>query len=180
MSDSPIKPTETEQSTTDSTPRFYQRWGTGKRLAAVVGIVALVGVGTAGAKGWSWHNMDEGSRIERVQDRALHKATKRLELNASQQSEFTALTAQLATEALALRDMHRTWRDDLQGMMGETMDREAAKAYVAERIAQLSNAQPAMIDAMADFYDTLDATQQEELREMLERRGRKGRGHGDG
>jgi len=53
---------------------------------------------------------------------------------------------------------------------GEKFDRAKAQALVAEKTAALNAASPEVIAALGDFYDSLDATQQAKVRELMDRR----------
>ena len=118
---------------------------------------------------------DAADLVELLADRI----SQRLDLNAEQEARLARLLAAAQQQRQALR------RDvlvpELRDLLAEaTLDREAARLLLSERIAAVQAAAPALIDALADFFDALDAEQQQVLRFMLrfKRRGwgRPGRG----
>lgn len=125
--------------------------------------------------GHSRFDGDAADLVELLADRI----SQRLDLNAEQEARLARLLAAAQQQRQALR------RDvlvpELRDLLAEaTMDREAARLLLSERIAAVQAAAPALIDALADFFDALDAEQQLVLRFMLrlKRRGwgRPGRG----
>lgn len=125
--------------------------------------------------GHSRFDGDAADLVELLADRI----SQRLDLNAEQEARLAHLLAAAQQQRQALR------RDvlvpELRDLLAEaTMDREAARLLLSERIAAVQAAAPALIDALADFFDALDAEQQLVLRFMLrlKRRGwgRPGRG----
>jgi hypothetical protein len=125
--------------------------------------------------GHSRFDGDAADLVELLADRI----SQRLDLNAEQEARLARLLAAAQQQRQALR------RDvlvpELRDRLAEaTMDREAARLLLSERIAAVQAAAPALIDALADFFDALDAEQQLVLRFMLrlKRRGwgRPGRG----
>jgi len=121
------------------------------------------------------HEGDEASRIEHIADRVAGG----LDLNEAQQEKFVALleTAQAQRAAIKSPDLIK----DLAGLVkGERLDRDAANAWIAQRLQALQAGAPGVLTALADFYDALDAEQQQVLRFMLRMGGRFGRGGGGG
>lgn len=62
-------------------------------------------------------------------------------------------------------------------LSGASLDRAAAQSMLDARIASAQAAAPALVTALADFYDALDTEQQQVLRFLL-RLGQRGRGKG--
>jgi Spy/CpxP family protein refolding chaperone len=125
--------------------------------------------------GHSRFDGDAADLVELLADRICQ----RLDLNAEQEARLARLLAAAQQQRQALR------RDvlvpELRDLLADaTLDREAARLLLSERIAAVQAAAPALIDALADFFDALDAEQQQVLRFMLrlKRRGwgRPGRG----
>ena len=59
-------------------------------------------------------------------------------------------------------------RAELQALIaGSSFDRAKAQALVDGKTAAVRDKAPAVVTAMADFYDSLKPEQQQQLREML-------------
>lgn len=124
------------------------------------------------------HGREDGAGFA---DHLAAKLGRRLDLNETQQ-------ARLGTLLSALQQQRQAWRrdalfQDITGLLAaSTLDRTATRQLVDERLATAQAAVPALIDALADFYDALDAEQQQALRFVLRLRqrgfGRFGR-HGE-
>ncbi len=117
------------------------------------------------------HEGDDASRIEHITDRVAS----RLDLNEAQQAKFVTLLEAVQVQRAAIKspDLMK----DLAGLVkGERFDREAASAWVAQRLQSLQTGAPSVLTALGDFYDALDTEQQQVLRFMLRMGGRFGGG----
>jgi len=121
-----------------------------------------------GRGGRHGHRHDEaGSRIEHLADRL----GSRLDLNDEQREHLKTLLALLQRQRTLIKG--ESLLDEVKGLMaGSTLDRAAAQALVDARIQALQAAGPQLIAALGDFYDALDADQQQALRFVLRLRGR--------
>lgn len=105
---------------------------------------------------------DAADLVELLADRI----SQRLDLSDEQEARLARLLAAAQQQRQALRrDVLVPELRDL--LAGTTLDRESARLLLSERIAAVQAAAPAMIDALADFFDALDAEQQQVLRFML-------------
>ncbi|HEX7637652.1 MAG TPA: Spy/CpxP family protein refolding chaperone [Burkholderiaceae bacterium] len=144
---------------------------------AVVGVAASVAlVGSLAA--WSQGSFQAGPPT--AADMAAHEAHmlehigRTLDLDAAQQGKLQALATQLHAQhaAMIANDPHQR----LQALMaGSTFDRAGAQALVDEKVSQLQANSPALIAAVGDFFDSLNPTQQQQVRDFLARHHR---GHG--
>ena len=63
----------------------------------------------------------------------------------------------------------------MQGLIaGSTFDRDKAKALIDAKVGAVNTQSPAVVAAMADFYDSLKPEQQAKVRDFLASRGRGG------
>lgn len=105
---------------------------------------------------------DAADLVELLADRI----SQRLDLNGEQQARLARLLAAAQQQRQALRrDVLVPELRDL--LAGTTLDREATRLLLSERIAAVQASAPTLIDALADFFDALDAEQQQVLRFML-------------
>ncbi|HEY0633912.1 MAG TPA: Spy/CpxP family protein refolding chaperone [Gammaproteobacteria bacterium] len=137
-----------------------------KSVLIIAGL--LVSVATIGGCGThrSWHGSSDRD-IERLSEHLARD----LELNASQQSRLDALRDTLQT---LVREM-QAGRDDSRSAVFELLgqpafDRSRAQGLLHEKTQAMSQKGQVAVDAFADFYDSLDASQQAQLRERIERR----------
>jgi periplasmic protein CpxP/Spy len=65
-------------------------------------------------------------------------------------------------------------RTDLQALVaGTTFDRSKASAWVDGKLGAVQSKSPEVVNAMADFFDSLKPEQQAKVREYLNRGGRR-------
>ena len=114
------------------------------------------------------HKMHSATAEERG-EWVVEKVSKKLELNETQKIKLV----NLKDELLAVRKTMRSDRDEkraevLAMMKQPTLDREKVNSMVQQKINVASTQAPVVIDAMADFYDSLDDAQRAELVEHIE------------
>lgn len=102
-------------------------------------------------------------------ERMVQKVTEELELTETQQARLT----DVKNEFLEIRKTMRTNREqtktDIQTMLQQpTLDRSKANSMVNQHIETIHSRSPVIIDAIGNFYDSLDDTQRAELREFIE------------
>ncbi|HEX7687859.1 MAG TPA: Spy/CpxP family protein refolding chaperone [Burkholderiaceae bacterium] len=96
----------------------------------------------------------------------LEHVGKRLNLDANQSARLKALADLLHAQHAAGGDLHRR----VQALFaGNTFDRAGAQQLVSEKVAQVQASGPAVINAVGDFYDSLNATQQQQVRDFMAR-----------
>lgn len=150
-----------------------------KSILIVLFVLGIIGV--AGA-GWAKHNgyCQGGDRLQHVSDRV----TRKLDLNETQQGKLQALVETLR-EVRGDRGVRKTrLRERIDGLLSaETLDRGQALAFIEERQQEINTNKTRVVDAFADFSDSLSAQQRGALSELiakrLEGRSRHHRGHGE-
>ena len=121
------------------------------------------------------HEGDEASRVEHIADRVAGG----LDLNEAQQAKLVTLLEAVQVQRAAIKSPDLV--KDLAGLVkAERFDREAADAWIAQRLQAVQTGAPSVLTALGDFYDALDTEQQQALRFMLRMGGRFGRGGGGG
>ncbi|NVK32746.1 MAG: periplasmic heavy metal sensor [Gammaproteobacteria bacterium] len=164
-----------ENQTTENTAK---KWSWGKRILVASAAVVALG-GTVGAvKAYSWHSMEKGERVEHMRGKAKERMTKHLDLTEAQQTEFEQLTQVFATQFQLNTGGMQAWPEQIKSVVGgPTFDRAAANQFLSERLSAIATAQPEIINAAADFYDSLNPEQQAQIRERLEKGMERGRHH---
>ena len=106
----------------------------------------------------------------------VERMSSKLDLNAEQKQRLTVLADKLHAQRLALVGDKPNPRADVQALVaGDKFDRSRAQALVTEKTAALSTQSPEVIAALGDFYDSLNAAQQQKVRDFMNRGSRWGR-----
>ena len=147
-----------------------------RSLIAVMGAVALVGGLTACSRGS--HGPMTEERITEWRGKAVERVTRDLELDAQQKQRFDQLTLKLQEQRKALIGTTTDPRAEFQALIaGPQFDRSRANSLVQGKTQALQSGSPEVVAALADFYDSLNPTQQQKVRDFLGRRhGHWGRG----
>lgn len=118
--------------------------------------------------GWRRHRHPH-ARTGDWQRRIAERASGRLGLNAEQRTALDTLLARLQAQRAALRGSSH-WGEQLHGLVRDkTFDRWQAQDLLHARVQALREHGPQVIEALAVFYDGLDAQQQHQVRALIER-----------
>ncbi len=119
--------------------------------------------------GWS------EERVGEMRGKAVDRIASKLALDAGQKSKLDALADAMMAQRQALRGAApgSEPRAQLKALVaGEKFDRTGARRLLDEKMGAVQAQGPKVLDAMADFYDSLNPTQQAQVREKMDRRGR--------
>ncbi len=106
----------------------------------------------------------------------VDRVASKLDLNAEQKAKLSTLGEKLHAQRLAVRGAADP-RADMQSLVaGATFDRTKAQALVQQKTDAVRAGSPDVISALGDFYDSLNPTQQQQVRDFMQRRGRWGHG----
>ncbi len=149
-----------------------------RSLIGVLSATLLVGGLTACSRGpqseaWSAERVSEmrGKVIERISDKLV--------LNEAQKQKLGVLADEVIASRTAFRGQQADPALELKALVaGDKFDRTRAQALLTEKTQVIQGNGPKMITALADFYDSLNAEQQKQVRERLEGRGGWGWGRG--
>jgi Spy/CpxP family protein refolding chaperone len=136
--------------------------------AATVVLGGLTACGSRGdhARGWS------DARITEVRGKAIDKIGSKLDLNADQKQKLGVLADELIASRKAFRGEGADPRADLKALVaGDKFDRTKAQALMDQKMQVMQGNGPKMLSAFGDFYDSLNAEQQKQVRERMEKRG---------
>lgn len=150
-----------------------------RTLIGLVGVTALFGtVAAFSHHHWhahGWHAMSEEDAA-RLKTRLVEKAGRKLDLDEAQKALLGVLADRLREQRNALVGPTPNPRAELQALVGgPTFDRERAARLVQDKTTALQARSPEVIEALADFYDSLRPEQQAKVREFIERGRRWGR-----
>ena len=129
------------------------------------------GFGRAGVEHLSARPGDRGGRVDRG-ELLMHGLAGRLDLSGEQQALLSALLTQVQHQRSGLKAS--LFGSELQALIAsENFDRTAAQQMFDARLDTLRAAGPALVEALGDFFDSLDFEQQQALRfQMRVRRAR--------
>ena len=98
-------------------------------------------------------------------------AGKKLELNDAQKQRLATLAAKLQEQRTALMGATQNPRAELQALVaGDKLDKTRAQALIEEKTGALRSKSPEVLAAAADFYDNLNPAQQQQIRDLMNRR----------
>ena len=150
-------------------------------------LIALAGALTlGGALAACGHRHHHGWQQMSAADAAQMKAKlvdrvgSKLALDDAQKARLGTLADKLREQRNALVGTTTDPRAELQALMaGPQFDRSKASALIEGKVAAINTQSPAVVAAMADFYDSLKPEQQAQVREFINKRGHRGKGFGE-
>jgi periplasmic protein CpxP/Spy len=147
-----------------------------RTLLGVFGATVLAGgLSACGGHRHGW-NMSEADTAE-FRTKLVERAGKKLDLNDTQKQRLTVLADKLREQRVALIGKTTDPRAEMQSLLaGATMDKARAQALIEEKTAAIRTKSPEVVAAAADFFDSLNPAQQQQVRDMLSRRHGWGRG----
>ena len=134
-----------------------------KIACVVLGVFTVVG--TAFAYGGK-----HGGGEKRI-DRMFERVAKKLSLDVGQQDKLTAAKQAAVAYSEAMRENKQAMRESVAAIVaGDTLDQSLAQQHFNEKADAMRDKSPAMVAALADFYDRLNSEQQAEVRKVLEKK----------
>ena len=141
-----------------------------KRTLVAMGAVLMVGGLSACAGGRHGGHMSEGDSAAR-QAKMVDYAGKKLDLNDAQKQRLNVLGERLREQRASLMGASKDPRADIQALVaGDKMDRTKAQALVDDKTSAIKTKSPELIAAVADFYDSLNPAQQQQIRDLMNRK----------
>jgi periplasmic protein CpxP/Spy len=151
--------------------------GMKRALVTALGAVFVVGGLSACAGHRHGGPMSEADSAAR-QAKMVDYAGKKLDLNDAQKQRLNVLGDKLREQRASLMGASKDPRADITALVaGDKMDRAKAQALIDEKTSAIKTKSPELIAAAADFYDSLNPAQQQQIRDLMNRRhGRRGWG----
>jgi protein CpxP len=130
------------------------------------GLTACGSRGEHHGQGWS------AERVTEMRGKAIEKVGSKLELNEAQKQKLGVLADQLLAARTAIRGDSANPRDAFKALIaGDKFDRTGAQSMLDTKTQAVQGSAPQTINALADFYDSLNPEQQKQVREKLDKRG---------
>ena len=148
---------------------WMQRIGM-KRALATLGVVLVVGALSACAGGRHGGHMSEVDSAAR-QAKMVDYAGRKLDLNDAQKQRLNVLGDKLREQRVSLMGASNDPRADIKALVaGDKMDRAKAQALIEDKTSAIKAKSPELIAAAADFFDSLNPAQQQQVRDLMNRR----------
>ena len=122
--------------------------------------------GGHGPCGSHWRGEDTAQRRAYM----VERVSQELSLNMGQRAKLEVLADQMEAQRQALWGEGHMAADLQQVIAGERFDRVKAQSMVDQKLQAVQQHSPKVVEAMASFYDSLDAGQQRFVRERLKDR----------
>ena len=107
--------------------------------------------------------------MSEVRGKVVEKISGKLELDVAQKQKLGALADQIIASRTAFRGDSADPRAEFKALIaGEKFDRAAAQTLLDQKTQAIQGNAPQTINALADFYDSLNPEQQKQVREKLE------------
>lgn len=148
-----------------------------RTLIAITTTTLLAGGLTACGGHGGRHGEWNEARVTEMRGKAVERISGKLELDATQKAKLETLADAMLAQRKALRadangQAGGNPRDALKPLIaGEKFDRAQAQALLQAKTAAVQGQGPKVVEAMADFYDSLKPAQQAQVRTMLDKRG---------
>jgi len=141
------------------------------KLSTRIIAAVLLAAGSSGAVyAFSRHGdwgMSAAEKVEFVSARV----TRNLQLDDAQQQRFSAMAELVATTLQQLRPMGEQHLGEISELLQQPSFNQARALELIQQKTQLVNDRaPSLIAALADFLDSLNAQQKQQLEEMLQHR----------
>jgi periplasmic protein CpxP/Spy len=137
-------------------------------LVSLGTLVAVTGLAACTHRGFERaHNGITDTELATYRERVIGRATRKLDLDATQQAKLAILFNALAAQRTALNRIANTESSMQSLLVSEKFDRKKAQTLVDDFSGTVNLASPTLINATADFYDSLKPEQQATLRRML-------------
>lgn len=151
---------------------FFQR-NFKRTLLGLFGATLLIGSLTACGHRPDFATPLTAEAYAQKRDKVIAKVADRLDLNEDQKKRLGVLGDALYAQRSALIGQSKDPRADLKALVAtDTFDATRAQALINEKTAALNANSPAVVAALADFYNSLNAAQQQKVRDYMDGRGR--------
>lgn len=145
-----------------------------RTLLGLLGATVLVGgLSACGHHRHSWGATLSPEAYAQSRDKLVDRVAGKLDLNAEQKQRLAKLGDKVFEQRKALIGQTTDPRAELRALLSsDKFDRTRALALITEKTAVLQDKSPEVVAALADFYDSLNPAQQQQVRGYLEGRHR--------
>lgn len=143
-----------------------------RTIFGVLGATLLIG----GLSACGHHDRSFGANMTpqeyaQRRDKMVDRAASKLDLSADQKQRLSVLGDKLFAQRNALIGQSKDPRAELKTLVAsDKFDTAKAQALMNEKTTALQTKSPEVLAALADFYNSLNPTQQQKVRDFMERR----------
>lgn len=136
-----------------------------------VGLIATAVTACGHHRSHDWGNTLSQEQFMERRDKMVDRAASKLDLNADQKKLLTVVGDKVFEQRQALIGTTKDPRAELQSLIaGPKFDATKAQALINEKSGALQTKSPEVVAALAAFYDSLNPTQQQKVRDLMEGR----------
>lgn len=145
-----------------------------RTLLGLFGVTLVVGsLSACGHRQHDYGTQLSAEEYTQKRDKIVDKVASRLDLNDDQKKRLAVFGDKLYEQRTALIGQTKGPRAEMKALVaGDRFDAERAQALINDKTAALNAKSPEVIAALADFYNSLNATQQQKVRDYMDGRGR--------
>lgn len=142
-----------------------------RTLAGLFGVSILVGGLTACSSANHRHGPMTAEKMAEVRGKVVERVSSKLHLNEEQKQKLNVLADRLEAQRTAFMGQAADPRAEMQAIVAsDKFDRARAQALLDAKTQAIRANSPEVLNALADFYDSLDSSQQQKVRELMQRR----------
>lgn len=142
-----------------------------RTLMGVFGATIVAGGLTACSSSHHHRGPMTAEKMSEVRGKVVDRVSSKLDLNDAQKLKLNALADKMEAQRTAFVGKAADPRAEMQAIVsGDKFDRARAQSLLEEKTRAVQANSPEVITALADFYDSLNAEQQQKVRELMQRR----------
>lgn len=142
-----------------------------RTLVALFGASVIVGGLSACSSGAHRHGPMGAEKIAEVRGKVVDRVSRKLDLDDAQKQKLQVLADKVQAQRAAVVGKAADPRAEVQALVaGDRFDRTRAQGLLDEKTRAVQATSPEVIDALADFYDSLRAEQQQKVRDWMQKR----------
>ena len=145
-----------------------------RSLLALFGVSVLAaGLSACGHRHHEFGAKLSAEEYTEKRTKIVDRVAGKLDLNEDQKKRLGTLGDKAYEQRTALIGQTKDPRAEMKALVvADKFDRTRAQALITEKTTALQTKSPEVIAAMADFYDSLNAAQQQKVRDYMDGRGR--------
>ena len=141
-----------------------------RTLTGLFGATIVVGGLTACSSGHDHRGPMTAEKISEVRGKVVDRVSSKLDLNDGQKQKLNVLADKMEAQRTAFVGKAADPRAEMQAIVsGDKFDRARAQSLLEEKTRAVQANSPEVITALADFYDSLNAEQQQKVRDLMQR-----------
>lgn len=142
-----------------------------RTLMGLFGATIVVGGLTACSGGHHHRGPMTAEKMSEVRGKVVERVSSKLDLNDAQKQKLNVLADKMEAQRTAFVGKAADPRAEMQAIVsGDKFDRARAQSLLEEKARAVQANSPEVITALADFYDSLNAEQQQKVRDLMQRR----------